>query len=408
MSHHSFDIQVTLHDSDDIGDVAWPDTPHARLLQRYWAPLVTDGLDGYTRNCGVTPALLHVRDPDRAEDDLWLPVVVAEPGASATWVTSLETQHVDYSREELFRMVGGPAWKRIAIRGLFSSIRPLFRAGAIDRTVQVNNWLFSTNLYPEGMTDAHVAAITDHLRKRFPRHAIVFRSISPEFDPDLYASLERAGYAFWLSRQILHVDTAAGTLRYRHRRHIRVDVQTFIANGYRVLSAPDMAPETYDDMARLYNLLYLGKYNPYSTSLTPRYVALLRDTAHADTPSEFEVAVDGAGAVVGWQFEYRVGRRVFAPFIGLDPGASRDAGTYGGLTGRGYQRAIERGLWLHASAGVAAFKRHRGCQPGIDYHALFIDHLPQRRRAFYRALIALYSNQIARGLVAQHAQEDES
>jgi hypothetical protein len=157
-------------------------------------------------------------------------------------------------------------------------------------------------------------------------------------------------------------------------------------------------------MARLYTRLYIDKHSAHNTALSARYVALLCDAARADAGCRVELALDRRGELGGWQFEYRVGRKLFSPFIGVDPERSKEAGTYRGLAARGYQRAIDDGLWLHASAGAAAFKRHRGCQSGIDYHALYIDHLPRRRRAFYRALIALYSGKLAHGLVAQHGE----
>jgi hypothetical protein len=48
--------------------------------------------------------------------------------------------------------------------------------------------------------------------------------------------------------------------------------------------------------------------------------------------------------------------------------------------------AIEHGLLLNFSSGVAAFKRNRGAQPAIEYTMVYCQHLDKKRRRAWQNL----------------------
>jgi hypothetical protein len=62
------------------------------------------------------------------------------------------------------------------------------------------------------------------------------------------------------------------------------------------------------------------------------------------------------------------------------------------LTALVFQEARESGQILNLSAGAAQFKRHRGGKPHLEYSAVFVEHLPWRRRMAWMTLSLLLEN----------------
>jgi len=57
--------------------------------------------------------------------------------------------------------------------------------------VMVNNWLLSTNLYPPSSNET-LEAISRFLIERFPKHAIVYRSVNPILNESMLLTVARS------------------------------------------------------------------------------------------------------------------------------------------------------------------------------------------------------------------------
>ena len=74
------------------------------------------------------------------------------------------------------------------------------------------------------------------------------------------------------------------------------------------------------------------------------------------------------------------------PVLGYDTSLPVEAGLYRILSAHLVLIAQKRGLILHASSGVAAFKRSRGAVGALEVNAVFDAHLPLYRRVVWTLL----------------------
>ena len=82
----------------------------------------------------------------------FLPVTVNDNELDNSWVCSPYNAAVTYPLEELRHIHS--AVGRGALSGMIRSLGPLMRAGSLNKSVCVNNWMLSTNLYPDLADDA--------------------------------------------------------------------------------------------------------------------------------------------------------------------------------------------------------------------------------------------------------------
>jgi hypothetical protein len=71
-----------------------------------------------------------------------------------------------------------PRWKSAALQRVLALVGAAVCAAGFNRTVSINNWLFTTS--PNNpITPDELRALTDRLRVAFPTHALVYRGIDP-------------------------------------------------------------------------------------------------------------------------------------------------------------------------------------------------------------------------------------
>ncbi|TAJ49806.1 MAG: ATP-grasp domain-containing protein [Herbiconiux sp.] len=310
-----------------------------------------------------------------------------------SYVVSPVSHYVLYAREELGE-IRSPSMRRAA-SALITGLGLVLRWSRADDVVFVGNALVSTNLLPE-LPLSDVQRLTRTLVSQHPCAAIGWRSVhgrgsnSPEV-------LRRAGYRLIPSRSILFTSTR-GTDWLRPRDTMR-DRRLLEASGYRVVAAvidpatgrSDAA--TRDRIAELYRMLYLDKYS----LLNPAYTAEFIGAAQAAGLLRFVLLVrDGR---IDGAFGYSlVDGLLAAPVLGYDTAMPAEIGLYRMLSYLIARTAHEHDSDVHGSSGVADFKRNRGAENEVEFTAVFVRHLPLRRRLGWW-LLQLVVNAIALPLI---------
>ncbi|MEM9192041.1 MAG: hypothetical protein AAGF12_22900 [Myxococcota bacterium] len=192
-----------------------------------------------------------------------VPLVVCDGELGNSYVCSPYTSYVSYAAEEL-EALGKPRLAAVlgpTLRGL----GVVLSAARIDRTIFVNNWLLSTNLYPE-WTGEGGAQLVRELAEAYPDHAIAFRSLNRRTNPELLSALRRAGGLVLPARQVYFFDGArpAFTRRSNTRADRALLRRTDISIG--ALDADD-----WPTVEQLYRLLYIEKYSGHNPQFTARY-----------------------------------------------------------------------------------------------------------------------------------------
>jgi glutathione synthase/RimK-type ligase-like ATP-grasp enzyme len=312
--------------------------------------------------------------------DLVFPFTVNESEEGNTFVCSPFTQYVSYAGEEL-RELKQPALERV-LQLTLQGLGWWLKQTRLDDVVMVNNWLLSTNLYPPLSVQA-IRDITYCLAYRFPDKAIVWRSVHGFGGSPLARSFVECGYRLVPSRSVLFYDTLQGG--HWLRRDFKQDVRMLEQSAYRLRKLDNPTAAELKRVQELYSLLYIHKYSLYNPQYTVQFFELA-----AKGLLEFYVLEDqNIDAAMGL---YARGGMMAAPVFGYDTHLPQELGLYRMLSACLTLEAERRGLVLHASSGVAGFKRSRGALPETEWTAVYDRHLPLKRRLGWESLRVLYGD----------------
>jgi hypothetical protein len=248
----------------------------------------------------------------------------------------------------------------------------------VDKIVQVNNGFVSTNLHPN-LELAQVNAITKKLENRFPNHAIGFRSVHSYRGSRLPEFLLEAGYRLIPARSVLFVDTTGGD--FKRKVDFKRDVKLLNSSDFTIRKLEQPKTVELERICELYGLLYLEKYSFQNPQFTPKFLELGLQTGWLEVfVLERDGRIDGA---LGF---YQRDDALTTPIVGYDTRLPLETGLYRMLTAFLLLEAEWRGLHVHASSGVAKFKRSRGASSAIEYTAVYTRHLPWHRRFVWATL----------------------
>lgn len=308
------------------------------------------------------------------------PVTVNDGGERAdnSYVASPLTAYTGYADYEI-RQLGRP-WLTWPLLGLTRAVGGWLARAKIDRIVQVNNWLLSTNLYPPDWDGADLPAITDHLLATYPDHVIGFRSLNRHSNAALIARLETLGYLAIPSRQVYLFD--GDNTDFLRRRDTRNDARLLARTDYAQVPGQALADADYPRLEQLYNLLYLDKYCP----LNPHFSADWMRAGQRDGWLELTALRSPEGridAVLGWFSNETV---MTTPVVGYDTALPQKLGLFRLISQISLEETARRRGLFNMSAGAADFKRQRGGRPEIEYSFVHVDHLPRSRQRAWRLL----------------------
>ncbi|ABY24996.1 conserved hypothetical protein [Renibacterium salmoninarum ATCC 33209] len=278
-------------------------------------------------------------------------------------------------------------WEQ-ALRPVISGLGAILRSGSIDDAVIVNNALISTNLHPD-LSAVALAKITRVLVEAHPDCAIAWRSVHGR-DSELPERLRANGYQLIPARSVLFVPTK--DRQFESHRDYRKDLNLWHStladpDGYRLTAPSCLTDEQCLRIAELYRMLYLEKYSWHS----PQYQSSFFEQT-ARTGMFKYLLIERAGridAVIGY---YTNHQHLAAPIIGYDTSLPRELGLYRMINLQITETAWQRGLEVHASSGVASFKRSRGAETEIEYTAVYAQHLSRRQRFAWHTLDAVINS----------------
>lgn len=353
-----------------------PANPDDSLAQHYVRTSATDALIG---NVTTRMALL-----DTGTQQFPVSITEGHEPDDNCYVVSLQTAYSGYAREELKRL--GRPWLTWPLKLLTRGVDCLLRTAKVDKLVQVNNWLLSTNLYPTDWRLDELPAITSLLSRTFPDHGFGFRSLNDFSNRELRQCLETLGYMSIPSRQVYLFDGRAGSQAPFLKHHNnRLDATLLRRSSYEVVPGTALSEADFKRIEHLYNLLYLDKY----CTLNPHYSAQWIQRGQHEGWLEVRALLSPEGRIdgaLGWFANSSV---ISTPIFGYDTALPQRVGLYRQLTRLCLQEAVERRQVLNFSSGAAKFKRLRGGQPQIEYSLIHVAHLSWGRRLAWTVLSRL-------------------
>ncbi|XBS70007.1 hypothetical protein ABK905_01320 [Acerihabitans sp. KWT182] len=311
------------------------------------------------------------------------PVTITESNESNNncYVASPKTAYCGYARDEIKRL--GKPWLTWPLVLLMRGVGCLLNIAKVDKLVQVNNWLLSTNLYPADWKRSELPEVTALLRQTFPNHGFGFRSLNDFSNHELRQCLISLGYLSIPSRQVYVFDGRSGTKAPFLRCHnTQLDATLLRRSPYKVVSGSDLSDDDFKRIEHLYNLLYLHKY----CILNPHYSARWIQRGQREGWLEVRALRSPDGRIDGALGWFANSGEMSAPIVGYDTTLPQKVGLYRQLTRLCLQEAAERHQILNFSSGAAGFKHLRGGKPYIEYSLIYVAHLPLWRRAVWHLL----------------------
>ena len=306
------------------------------------------------------------------------PVTVNNGENNACYLCSPSRAYVDYALDETRNFAPNPVLQ-MAVRTLIQACRPLVHATGLDRQVQANNWLYSTNPMPF-LTEAEALALRDELTDAHPQLALVIRSLNEMADAATMRALRAAGFVMMASRQIYIVPGQA-----KLSRNMRSDRALIRSGVYSRVGNEDICDADYARCETLYNMLYLQKY----TQLNPHYSARYIREMHKRAILQLAGFRDKEGRLVAVTGLFENGRTLTQPIVGYDTSLPIETGLYRMIMAVAQDHAFDKGLFFNMSAGAAAFKKRRNAKPVIEYSAVYVGHLPAKQRLATRMMAGI-------------------
>lgn len=308
------------------------------------------------------------------------PVTINETEYSSSYVCSPYNALVTYSQDEVHKIKHHGL--QIILASLMGSLGALFRFSMINKIVCVNNFLLSTNPYPDWMGEG-AADYLEQLRQVYPKHAFMYRSLNEHTNAPLIAELKSLGYVLMPSRQVYIFDSNLDDF-FAHN-NTQNDRRALAKSEYEVVAHQDIAVGDYARIVQLYNQLYLEKYSQHNPQFSERLIAYWHQH-HLLTMYGLR---DQHGILQGVVGLFTSEQLITAPLVGYNTALPSSKALYRILIYLVLEYSKQKKCCLNLSSGASAFKMLRGGKPFIEYSAIYINHLPMYRRAVWHFINGL-------------------
>lgn len=361
--------RIKLYDAETIGQLTWPTSAENEFAKRFLMPFITSGPQHYINNVNGKMLAMKV-------DDQVLPIMINDSEYHNSYVGSVYGQYISYGSQQLFNEYN--ILLSLGLKGGLEAFGKMLRWGEINKIVFVNNWLISTNLYPN-LTRDQIELIRDFLIEKFPEHAIVFRSVCPYHMPDTYDYLKSSGFKMMLSRPVYFLNTKNDDIF--ETRIFKSDLRVLKNTEYDVVEVKDTTKHDFSRLAELYRMLNVDKYSKHNPQFNERYIELILKNKLIG--AKMIMKEDKVYGVLG--YFYRNGVKT-SPLFGYDTNQPKEHKLYRVMATLLALEAKKRNLILHQSSGAGTYKLLRRAEKYMEYSAVWSRHLPTKQRFIWNVL----------------------
>lgn len=354
-----------LYDAKTIDTFTWPDTEDGFHSRKFLEPFVKNGIRHYVDNIQAEILLLNI-------EKFVFPVILPLDNCNMNSYVCSPYKHYIIMGKQHLNLIPNPTAVAL-IKPLMYLMEQMGKIGKMDSVVYVNNWLFSTDLYPEGLTEAHFQAIVDLLKKRFPLRAIVFRSLNEITSGEIMSALKKVGFQHIASRTVYISDVKNDEIF--QTRIFKSDLRLLKNTPYTILDKKDLSIGDCDELLRLKNLLYLHQHSSFQPVMNKQYLELLfkQNLMHFKA-LKLEGAIKG---IVGY---YQLDHVMYCPYIGFDKTEPDHSVIYRLLNTVLLLEAKKNARFFNQSAGASFYKSVRRAQGTPEFMAVYSQHLPIKQK----------------------------
>lgn len=302
----------------------------------------------------------------------WVPATLNHSEYDNSYVCSPYTAYISYAKQEL-PLLNNRGLELLGAIGIrLASV--WLKAAQINRTLSINNWLFSTNLPNNDWSANDLQTATHDWVKRYPDHHFTLRSLNPKHHHHLITHLKNQGWLLMPARQVYLFDGQKSDWWKRNnckndQRLLRKTELTWFGND-------NIESTDYAQMALCFRQLFIEKHSHYNPDYTEAYFAQL----HQSGLVSFQGFRDQNDKLIGMVGLFTQQGIITAPILGYDTQQPKSLGLYRLLIGLVLKQTHESGLAMNLSSGAGPFKAMRGGEAVTEYTAYYVKHLPITRR----------------------------
>ena len=360
-------MEIQLFDRQAIPDLNWP---HASDYEKkYLVPLYSLGVEKFLSNVATRLYLLQC-------GPYLFPTTVNETEYENAYVCSPYTGYISYAKQELWKLRNKALEK--ALTALIHILSGPLKVSKINQLVCVNNWLLSTNLYPEWHGEG-LEKINRFLIAEFPEHALMFRSLNWHTNRALMHELQKAGYVLIPSREVFIFDKKLK--KYIRKRNTVIDTKLLQKTQFKIVTHDEILPGDYARITELYHLLY-SKYSTCSPHFTDQFIS----HCHQNRLLNMQGVRGQEGRLEAIVGSFTRNGVMATPLVGYNIERPREEALFRMITILAIQEAFKNDLVFNISAGVSQFKRWRGANGFVEYSAVYYKHLPFHRQTVWRLM----------------------
>lgn len=326
------------------------------------------------------------------KDSYVFPVTINNTEWNNSYVCSPYTAYITYAKEEAEQKLHSKLL-RFVLKLFISTLGVYLKSTQINKVVHVNNFMLSTNPYPD-WNGAGIKELRTFLVNKYPRHAIIFRSINNLQHKKLLEACTYANMHLIASRQVYIYNESFTAFMKRNNNY--QDMRIIRKKSLIYVSHEEML-EYLEEALHLYNLLYLKKYSQHNPQFTLTYFS----ESYKLNLIHFQGYKDSTGRLRSFCGLFMQGDTITSPLVGYDTSATKEDALYIHAIQLIYAYRLNANKTLNLSSGAPLFKRLRGGIPAIEYSAVYIKHLSLFRRSVF-ILLKLVSNHIGVPLLKKY------
>jgi hypothetical protein len=354
---------IKLYDSSNIDELLDGASLKDERAKVFFSCLIKEGVQHYIDNVHSQMMLLAVNEE-------FLPITINNNEYNNSFVSSPYSQYVSYAYSVLEK--GNNKFGKNLFKEMLKGYGAMMQGGQIDKVVIVNNWLFTTNP-PPTIDENTLEKILNYLIVRFPEHAIIFRSITPEISPEFYTSLKRQRFNLIASRYV-YITNAQDEEIFK-TRIFKSDLKLLKGSPYSIIDSDEILDDELSQLVDLYQALYIKKYSHLNPQFNVNFLRLARQQGILRFKAlKSNGQIEG---VIGYFYKNGI---MLSPFFGYDPIKSEKNGIYRILCTLLMLEAQKLGAIFNQSAGGSFYKKIRRAKGHLEYSAVYHRHLPFLRR----------------------------
>jgi len=250
--------------------------------------------------------------------------------------------------------------------------------------VYVNNFMLSTNLYPDFKKDTLIK-INNFISKKYPNKIIVYRTLNSFCNKCIISTLDKYWFKKIVSRQIFIFNS----IYNREYKKLKI-----VKNDFRILRKywfvfKKVELKDSNKILELYNKLYIEKY----TKMNPQFTVDFIKKLILNKYFYFYKLLDG-NKIIWVIWYYYINNQVTTPIFGYDTTYNKKYNLYSQVSNLLTFNSLDKFDILNSSSWAWNFKIARWWKKYIEYNYIKIPKKNLFLRKFYFYFLFLLSNKV--------------